>query len=321
MTLIAFGTYRDRAEIVTDSASYNLTSQGHMSKVMPMPHLDAAVMEQGSSVFAKLWRYRLLQLDRERVVDFDDLHARSPEELRRAWQAYTDQADEENAEYGSDVQTKKSVIFHVGYSARAGRFMAYAYASDVDFEPEDLSTGHVMPTPLDVRPSRLEAQRLREHLLAYVGDDPQEKQAVHAWLAEMDARPAFVPPTTRKDWVRLAKKVRHDRAMAHIASGLKTKVAGDVVHTTLRVGEVHQRRVHTFDDSGEEFAQVVAGTLHPLGQLAACAWCDSGHPFIDCCLAETLDKPCPCRSGRLFEACCSIHADQPADASPALATV
>ncbi|MDP9430532.1 MAG: SEC-C metal-binding domain-containing protein [Actinomycetota bacterium] len=95
--------------------------------------------------------------------------------------------------------------------------------------------------------------------------------------------------------------------MADLYSGFKTYVGGDVIHTTLRRGESSSRRVHRFNDSGPEFARMMAGSLHPVSQAAACD-CGSGRSFVDCCLAQIADEPCPCQSGARFAACCSIAA-------------
>jgi uncharacterized protein YchJ len=44
-------------------------------------------------------------------------------------------------------------------------------------------------------------------------------------------------------------------------------------------------RVHRFDDNGEEFARMVAGSMHPVALAAPCA-CGSGKAGRDCCSVE-----------------------------------
>lgn len=95
--------------------------------------------------------------------------------------------------------------------------------------------------------------------------------------------------------------------MDDINSGFKTIVGGDVHYTVIRRGSWSIKRIHTFNDSGAEFARMVEGTLHPLSQNAPCR-CDSGRRYIDRCLAGMLDQACPCGSGQAFRSCCSIDA-------------
>jgi uncharacterized protein YchJ len=79
----------------------------------------------------------------------------------------------------------------------------------------------------------------------------------------------------------------------------------------VRRGEATNRRVYTFDDSGPEFACMMAGSLHPISQAGPCE-CNSGRRFVDCCLAAIHAEPCPCQSGQTFARCCSITADDSA---------
>ncbi len=38
----------------------------------------------------------------------------------------------------------------------------------------------------------------------------------------------------------------------------------------------------------------------------SCIYCDSGQRFVDCCLRELDDQPCPCGSGTTFASCCRV---------------
>lgn len=302
MTMIAFAAHRDRAEIITDTVTYTHTAtrMGHTSKVMLLPHLDAAMLAQGSTGFERRWHGQALYLA-QHAADFDDFIREAPEHLRYVWERMAAFTEAENAEHGRSASVANSVVFLIGYSAERQAFKAYGYASDFDFKPMDLEGLYVMPSPLDRRPGDLELHRLRGHLPAVLGD--QAPQAVAA-LAKL---PAPSVPRRPAEWVELAKAVRRDRAMADIYSGLKTYVGGDVIHTVLRRGEATSRRVHRFNDAGAEFARMMAGSLHPVSQAGACD-CGSGRRFVDCCLAEIADEPCPCQSGKVFAACCSITA-------------
>jgi hypothetical protein len=311
MTMIAFAVHADRAEIITDTITYNhiATKMGRHSKVMPLPHLDAAMLAQGSTGFERRWHMQALYLA-QHVADFDDLVREAPEHLAFVWRELEADAETENAVHGRSATVANSVVFLIGYSPAQGCFKAYGYASNFEFRPMDLDGLYVMPSPLDRRPGLLELHRLREHLADNFGTDGLQ---IADGLAKLPVLPA---PESTVEWVELAKAVRRDRALVDLYSGLKTYVAGDVVHTTLRVGEVTSRRVHRFDDSGEEFNRMMAGSLHPVSQAAACD-CGSGERFVDCCLAAIADEHCPCGSGTTFAQCCSVNAGISVETMPA----
>lgn len=67
--------------------------------------------------------------------------------------------------------------------------------------------------------------------------------------------------------------------------------------------------MHTFDDTGDdtgdEFNRMMAGSLHPAGQLGDCD-CGSGDTLVGCCLQAIADDPCPCGSGDTFGPCCRV---------------
>jgi hypothetical protein len=309
MTLIAFATHRDRAEIITDTQTYthNGTRMGHHSKVLTLPHLEAAMMAQGSTGFEARWHVQALYLARQ-AVDFDDLVREAPGQLRYVWTELAGEMAEENATHGRSAEVTNSVVFLVGYSATERSFVAYGYASDFDFESMRLDGVYAMPSPLDRRPGDVELHRIRKHLRTYaewLGDDVAKADMATDRLGSLPPGPV---PRKPADWVDLAKKIRRDRAMARIESGLKNHVGGDVIHTTVRVGSSTNRRIHTFADSGAEFAQMMAGTLHPISQAGPCE-CGSGKRYVDCCLRDMADEPCPCRSEKTFADCCSVNAD------------
>jgi hypothetical protein len=162
-----------------------------------------------------------------------------------------------------------ATVFHVGYSPQAGRFKAYAHSSKRGFVPEDVTDEMVaMPLPLS--------------------DPPGHR------------------PESEADWTDLAVQIRRERALAPI--GLKVFVGGDVFLTSLERGSITQRKIHTFDDSGDEFRLMVAGTAHPLGQLGDCT-CGSGQ-MMALCHQYKPNEPCACMSGQPFRACCSVTPEQ-----------
>lgn len=157
-----------------------------------------------------------------------------------------------------------SIVFHLGYSPTSGGFRAYAYPSIDDFARLDVTGFYAMPAPF-----------------TELGD----------------------APATVTEWVSLAQRIREERAMAPVGQG-KVFVGADVLHTRLERGSSTTRKVHTFDDTGEELLRMVHGTMHPLFQLSPCP-CGSGATVADCHAMPGGD-PCNCGSGRTFAACCQV---------------
>jgi len=296
MTLIAFSTSRNRADILTDTWSYSSGGRriGSDSKVHAISHLDMAHAVQGSCEFEALWNLGAIALAMH-VGSFDGFVQEAGPYLRAAW---------------GDVRERPrtpSFVSIIGYSPEESRFRAYLFDSGSDFERQDLEAPFVIPAPGGMRPSKIELARLKDSLLA--GQSESDKAAILATLESWHQKPEFVAPTTVKGWVQLGKHARESRALVSASSGLKVFVAGDLFHAVLKRGEFSQSRVHTFNDRGAEFAQLVAGTLHPISQYGPCGFCDSGRPFVDCHLASFATQPCPCGSDKPFEACCSVRAE------------
>jgi hypothetical protein len=164
----------------------------------------------------------------------------------------------------------EGTVFHVGFSPAAGRFKAYIYSSHRDFESYDV-TDELCATPLPI-------------------SDPP------------DAR-----PESEVEWADLAVQIRRERALAPL--GLKVFVGGDVFLTRLERGSISQRKIHTFDDSGEEFRLMVAGTAHPVAQLGPCE-CGSGEVAEACHPYMPPEEPCTCRSGAPWQGCCRVTDEQ-----------
>ena len=295
MTLIAFSASKNRADILTDTWSYSQGGRliGSDSKVHSIPHLDMAYATQGSCEFGALWDFGATALVGQ-VGSFDGFVQEAGPYLREAWNE-------------AAVDGIPSVVFVIGYSPEESRFRAYLFDSGSDFERQDLEAPFVIPAPGGMRPSKIELARLKDSLLA--GQSESDKAAILATLESWHQKPEFVAPTTVKGWVQLGKHARESRALVSASSGLKVFVAGDLFHAVLKRGEFSQSRVHTFNDRGAEFAQLVAGTLHPISQYGPCGFCDSGRPFVDCHLASFATQPCPCGSDKPFEACCSVRAE------------
>jgi hypothetical protein len=296
MTLIAFSTSRNRADILTDTWSYSSGGRriGSDSKVHAISHLDMAHAVQGSCEFEALWNLGAIALAMH-VGSFDGFVQEAGPYLRAAW---------------GDVRERPrtpSFASIIGYSPEESRFRAYQFDSGSDFERQDIEGAFCIPSPGDTRPSGLELARLKGSLLA--GQSEGDRAEILATLENWHQKPGLVAPTTVRGWVRLGKYVRESRALVSASSGLKVFVAGDLFHAVLKRGEFSQSRVHTFNDSGAEFAQLVSGTLHPVAQYSPCSYCDSGRPFVDCHLASLATEACPCGSDKPFEACCSVRAE------------
>lgn len=298
MTLIAFHTEADRADIITDTWWYTRTAREveTTSKVHLLPHLDAAFMTQGSTNFQKAWSAYAIDIG-HKASSFDEFHRRTEETLPAVWK-------ELNGYDG--YSPPPSTLFNVGWSRRDRRFNAYAYASGTGWRTMPVDGLYVMPSPLDVRPFDIELDRLEQHFMANFGDATPVTR-----LRQLD-RPT--PPDSVEEWVALAEKVRRHRSLAHLYSGFKTYIGGHVIHTRLEEGASTQRRIHAFNDTGEEFRQMMAYSLHREGQLGPCQ-CDSGRRLIDCCLPQIFAEPCPCASGETFENCCLV--DEHTTSAPA----
>lgn len=297
MTLIAVHADTDRAGILTDTLSYTVTARRlrRASKVFAVPHLDAAVLTHGDAELSNYWAVHASL--RAGKTTFDDLTDAAPDALRELWRERTMMAEHRNALHGGNRPVPRSIALAVGYSDRAGSFRALAHSSDDDFRQVELQGLWVMPSPLDIRPSRIEQQRLEQTFRERFDDD----RPVRA----LRSRPRPVPPATADEWADLARTVRQQRALADLYSGLKMYVGGDALLTTLERGQQSTRRLFSFDDDGPEYAEMMAGSLHPAGQLGPCG-CESGARFVDCCLTQIADDPCPCGNGATFAACCRV---------------
>lgn len=291
MTFIGVSTHRDRAELVTDSWAYTAGAAqlSRAQKLIPIPHLDAAVVTHGLSSFG--FRTNAMAIDlAESVLHLDELVDRSAEQLRSIWAGLPDR-------HLPGVFGRAVVA---GYSSAAGGFRAWLLPSETDFTPEVLGEPVVFPAPLTVRPHPLEAASNR----AAFARTPREgdEDALAAW----EGRPGLGRGV---DWVHVANTARSDRTLCRQGyQRVKTLVGGDLYRTTLRVGHITTERVHAFNDAGDELVEALSGSLHPIGQLGPCA-CGSRRRALDCCLAGRDDQPCPCGSDRAFAACCRVGSD------------
>jgi hypothetical protein len=289
MTMICFATYGDSAEFMTDTVNYNerASTLGHGTKHVTLNHLDAAFLTHGGLYFGDSAKAAALQASHQ-VATFDELVDSAQTWLRQVW----------TGALADGAPARPASVFLIGWSGRRERFAAYSLASEQDFAAVPVDEPFVTPTPFTMRPSDLELARFRDYMLE-CGD-------TEADFADMSRRWTSQPAPTRltrfTEWEQLAMDIRQQRALEQFG---RVIVAGRVVHTRLERGSVETQVIGEFDDSGEEFLQLVAFTRHPLGQVQPC-WCDSGRRYLDCHLADELDDPC-CR-GKAFRDCCMIDA-------------
>ena len=300
MTLIAIHADVDGAQIMTDTLSYTRTARRlrRASKVHALPHLDAAVMTHGDAELGNYWAVHAGL--RAGSTTFDELTDAAPAALREMWRERTLIAEHRNAVHGGDRPVPRSIALAVGYSDRDALFRAWAWSSEDEFTPTALEGLWVIPSPLTFRPTDIEQARL-EAVCQELSGDPRVAEALRL------LPPAPVPQTDGQ-WRALAQAARYQRAVQpDLYSGLKMYVGGDVLLTRLARGEQSTLRLHTFPETGPDHEQMMAGSLHPVGQLGPCP-CDGDKRFVDCCLAQIDDDPCPCgsASGVNFADCCRV---------------
>lgn len=140
MTMLAFRTDGDHAEICTDTLGYSPTGAklNRCNKVTLLaPHLRGAMMMQGNATqFGASW-VRALDVLAHCLDDFDALDEAARECLPRAWH-----------DAGGSDRLSPSTAYHIGYSASAGRFVAVAYPSINGFQPTDASGFFLVPSLL-----------------------------------------------------------------------------------------------------------------------------------------------------------------------------
>ncbi len=259
-------------------------------------HLDTAVICQGGVTVDRQWIDQIGA--RDDLKDFDELTDLAVEFLPEMYRQLQHDIDAHNAMAdGPNARLAPAVIFHVGYSPKRGRYAAIGFSSDEGFAASEIVAMHVMPSPLDYRPSAIEERRLRR----LHHDRFQDEQMVDTFTQQ----PEPVAPTTADAWRQLAIDVREQRAHANVLTGFKTMIGGNVTLTTMSRGTVSQSVIHQFDEAGAEFAHMLEGTLHPLGQIAPCP-CGSDNRLVDCCIGVSAEDRCVCGSGAKFDSCCMV---------------
>lgn len=299
MTLIAFACKGDSAEFIVDTACYlpNARTFRRTTKSVLLPHLNAAFLASGAGNFTFLARATVLAEAEDRDT-FDDLLETAPQWLGRVW---------------ADVSTNgepdmSCTSFLIGYSPRLGEFVAYEFDADTGFAPRRVMGAHVQPALWSIRPSPEEVAGTMKWLSK---SEPEERvrEFCDRWLKAPETE--IPTPTSLSEWVTIALAVREQRSLQ--GPFARIYVAGQLLHTYLGVGTSSTMKVWDFDDEGEEFAKMVSYSDHPVSQLGPCPVCDSGEPFVDCCMRQAFDKPCACGSDATLGECCAITEDTPCD--------
>lgn len=302
MTLIAFACSPDRAEMITDTTSYtpNYRHIGKATKFLPLPHLDTVVLAQGANTFTAQAKIMLANLNPDVGLGFDDVVTLTPGWLR----GLRDHSD------AAGVARFEASIFLVGYSQTTAAFEAHAFHSDDDFEPHKVEGLFVMPSPFAFRPSALETRRMLAETERGGALEPARKAESLDLISQWQGRPLPPTPASAQEWRAVGLAVRRDRAVQPQLADpwLNLVIGGDIIHTVLERDRVTSTKIHTFDDTGEEFAQIVRGSDHPISQLGPCR-CGSGRTYLECHLAKHRDEPCDCSSGKKFRDCCMVTPD------------
>ncbi len=259
---------------------------------MAMPHLDAILATQGDHTFGVAAQIEFGELD----VSFDDTADHAPQMLRSAWNSLGERTPE----------TEGSAFF-IGNSTKAGEFVAYRYLAEHNFEPEQVTGAHIMPTPLTYRPQSFEVERL-----GWLDENPQ-------WREEWTEQPELPAPASRAQWIDLADAARTHRALFPDPR-FRVIVAGKLMWTRIAPGRIRTEVIHEFNDTGDELDRLVANTLHPRAQIAPCG-CGSDKRALDCHITAAADEPCPCeRYNKTFRNCCMLT-DAEAEQAPTLGLV
>jgi hypothetical protein len=290
VTLIAYACKGDHAEIMTDTLSYgpNLRHMGTTTKYAVYPHLDCVLLGAGAGVITAAVKGFLFMAAEHEITNFDEALDVVPDHLRQLW------ADYEDVERPHGPTT----IHLVGYSEKAGEFVAYEFSSDADFAPVRHEGVYLHPAPFTVRPSDRELARVALNF----PDDPDTDEFFDTWRS----RPPAQVPSSLPEWVDLILECREQRAACSLPAA-RTLVAGSLHALRIDQGSHTGSLVLEFDDTGAVWEQIIAGTLHPDSQRAPCH-CGSGDRLIDCCLVPVMDEPCPCGDAATLRECCAVSA-------------
>lgn len=195
----------------------------------PLGHAATVVATCGSTYLAE----RFLGWARNQVADdVDELARASSKVLAGMW-------DDIRAVAGDMT----SVIYLFGFSGSKRRYVGYGLSG--------AAPGRLAWKPIDVC--------MHGHV-DFDRPPPTSKFFVSPNDGTLDGLAA---PTTADGWADLAQLVRHDQITK--PPDRRYPIAGTVIYTLMtEEGAVVQVPIRRFDDTGEEFRALMAGTAHPL---------------------------------------------------------
>jgi hypothetical protein len=260
MTMVAIQVGPDHAEVVADSMSYTYDGQriAATRKLALLERQRAVMVSQGDHGFHIDWYLHVAEHVEDQAADFDQAVDAYDGQIGGVWDAYV-----ERCEALGEQRAEPSTAFLVGWSPAAGRFRAYAWSSSLNMERIELTDPYVMPAPIPTyRPGPIEIADRDALLAAHVADglDPANATETARHFGLWDQAPPLPWIPNVETWTQLSKLVRLNRAVACRGTGLQVYVGGDVVHAHLTRGDAVFRRIHRFDDTGDEFRAMMAGT-------------------------------------------------------------
>lgn len=276
MTFLAVHLRPEALDVVTDSLGYtrDVGTVSHATKALYFPHLRAAVFGNGSHYVALRYKTWATALDLD--GDVDDLADQSTEVLEVIWADFL--------RGRPDLAQTPTQVMMAGWSERRGRMAGFAFAAGDEGFPADANW-----MKLDL----FDVAAHVGHPDAYWMLGPQRH-------SDFMATPNDIP-TEAAGWVDLAQRVR--AAAIKVPAEERIIIGGELLHTRVERDRATQTIIHRFDDTGDEFAQLTAGTANPAG--APHKWTGVGRNDL-----------CPCSSGRKYK-----HCHDPRAGSPSLGTV
>lgn len=253
MTLIAFAATPDRVDVLSDTLYVDADDAGRGFTYAPktIELPNWHGVVAGTGAVTLFSRY-LVHLVTMEATDLDDCAARSVEPLRRLW--------------ADTLKVRPAVPTHVyliGWSAEQERTTGWVLSIDETTERE-------------WRPWRVIGGTFDVPWMLSLTTDAYDETTDSA-------------PVTDAEWIDVFSNVRR-AASVDRPPDQRILVGGDVTRTTITAAGVEQRTIHTFDDTGAEWAAMLAGTHHADGP--AHKWTGVGR-----------NDPCPCRSGRKWKHC------------------
>jgi hypothetical protein len=302
MSFLAIAVDGQGVTMVADSLAYTRSAR-HVTtadKVHELPAVNALTASIGMGPFQRRWFARADELA-DQANDFDGFVRVAGDAIRQAW------APDADAYTMAGLDGRAVSVFLAGYSNKARKWKSYAYHSANGLAREDVDGMFLHPTPMAWRPSEFENTQLRAAVLDAFEEETAE--SVNDWMAPWEAQPPPPVPNDVARWVELAKTVRRSRIdeVSFAAFGISCLVGGAVNYLRLTETGTDRQTIHTFDDTGPEFVEMVKRSLHPLSQMSPC-FCGSGTIYLDCCLAGLAAEACWCGTGKPMGDCCSLTA-------------